>query len=158
MFASFDPRSFWPQHLIECLHKCIRPRRPFDGAVHAERQPVRPRAARGAVRAVLLVASGRIGDLADERMTSKWPDGNGKSRSALPSVQLIGVPSFETSGNSQHPGVQVQTRDLPGLTFVAAKRATTSVPQATSSTSSPVRSCARRTRSSAHFKVIAGTR
>ena len=39
MFASFDLRSFRTQHLIECLHKCVRPRRPFDGAIHAERSP-----------------------------------------------------------------------------------------------------------------------
>ena len=41
MFASLDPRSIRPEHLIERAYKCVRPRRPFDRAVDAECDPAR---------------------------------------------------------------------------------------------------------------------
>ncbi|CEO91274.1 transposon-related protein (plasmid) [Sinorhizobium fredii HH103] len=53
-------------------------------------------------------------------------------------------------------GTRSTTR--PGAIFRAARRVTTSVPRATSSTASPDFGCARAMRSAAHREVIAGTR
>ena len=111
MFASFDPRSFWPQHLIECLHKCVRPRRPFDGAVHAERSP--------SALAQHTVQLAQCSWLVREELETLLTENNVEmagwkwhvERTTLRPVNR-GAIARKASGNSQHPGVQVETRDL----------------------------------------------
>jgi hypothetical protein len=111
MFASFDPRSFWPQHLIECLHKCVRAWRPFDGAVHAECSP----SALAHHTVQLAQCSGLVREELETLLTEHNVEMAGRKwhvdRTTLRLVNR-GAIVWKTSGNSQHPGVQVETRDL----------------------------------------------
>src|ERR1700733_13545252 len=112
MFPSLDPRSVPSDDVIQREHKCLRSRRPLDPAKDAQRgaSPTFENAAH-LIQSLSLVWKKLQSELAEDNIKAVREEWQIESAALNPSDRSS--LRRRTSGDSQHPGVQVEASHQP---------------------------------------------